>query len=75
MADQARDLLRYFTYQHLPPYLQEVSAPFLAVASEMHQMLPPGPEKDTTMRKLVEAKDCAVRAASDLEPGEEPAGE
>lgn len=67
----AGDTLRDFTYQHLPPHLQEVCAPFLALASEMHQMLPPGPETVAMMRKLVEAKDCAVRAASDLEPAGE----
>ena len=57
-------LLRYFEYSHLPPRLQEVSREFAALAAFIEQ-LPPGPETTTAMRKLLESKDCAVRAALD----------
>lgn len=51
-----------FTYTHLPPYLQEVSRPLCDLARDMDANLPEGPEKDAGLRKLLEAKDCFVRA-------------
>jgi hypothetical protein len=33
------------------------------IAGEMAKVLPPGPEVTVCLRKLLEAKDCAVRAA------------
>ena len=56
-------ILRYFEFQHLPPKLQEVSRPFAHLAARMVDTLPPGPEVTAGLRKLLEAKDCAVRAA------------
>jgi len=58
-------LLRYFAWEHLPPRLQVVSAPFGRLAAAMAESLPPGPEVTVCLRKLLEAKDCAVRAALD----------
>lgn len=55
-------LLRHFTYAHLPPHLAEVSLWFAQVAHRMDEQLPDGLEKDAGLRKLLEAKDCAVRA-------------
>lgn len=55
-------ILQYFEYAHLPPRLQEVSKHFHALAHVMAQ-LPQGPELSAGLRKLLEAKDCAVRAA------------
>lgn len=57
-------ILKYFNYDHLPEKLRVVSAPFAALAHQM-LMLPDGPEKSAGLRKLLEAKDCAVRAALD----------
>lgn len=54
--------MQFFTYKHLPEHLQKVSAPFCDVAQMMDQTLPDNPEKSAALRKLVEAKDCAVRA-------------
>lgn len=54
--------MKNFTYTHLPPYLQEVSAPLCDLAWDMDANLPEGPEKDAGLRKLLEAKDCFVRA-------------
>lgn len=55
-------IMRYFHYEHLPPHLQKISRPFCLLAVEMARKLPPGPETSTMLRKLLEAKDCAVRA-------------
>lgn len=56
-------LLRYFTFKHLPPHLAAVSRPFCDLAHGVAHELPPGPEVTVCLRKLLEAKDCAVRAA------------
>lgn len=55
-------MLKYFTYAHLPSFLQEVSRPFAALATEITQKVPAGPERTVALRKLLEAKDAAVRA-------------
>ena len=54
--------IQYFSYEHLPPALQEVSKPIGELAQLMEATLPDGPEKSAGMRKLLEAKDCFVRA-------------
>ncbi len=54
--------LQYFSYEHLPLQLQVVSKPICDLAHQMEEMLPDGPEKSAGMRKLLEAKDCFVRA-------------
>jgi ferritin-like protein len=56
-------LLRYFEFEHLPEHLQPVSRPFHDVAHDMAGRLPEDPETTVCLRKLLEAKDCAVRAA------------
>lgn len=52
-----------FGYSHLPDHLQRVSLPFSEIAVQMLGLLPDGPELSVCLRKLLEAKDCAVRAA------------
>lgn len=59
----ASPIMQYFEYKHLPDKLQEVSAPVSILASAMDEHLPDGPEKSAGLRKLLEAKDCFVRAA------------
>lgn len=61
--NQALALIEYFEYKHLPEHLQAVSKAFGDVAQYANQKLPDGPEKVTGLRKLLEAKDCMVRAA------------
>lgn len=56
-------ILQFFEFGHLSPPLQEVSAPFCALAEEMVRCLPRNPERTVALRKLLEAKDAAVRAA------------
>lgn len=55
-------LLQFFAYAHLPAHLQAVSAPFGELAKKFDADLPDNLEKDAVLRKLLEAKDCAVRA-------------
>ena len=55
-------LMQFFAYEHLPPYLQEVSKEFYMLASQIIGTLPRNPERSAALRKLLEAKDCAVRA-------------
>ena len=56
-------IMKYFDYSHLPPDLQTVSSGICKVAIIMENILPEGPEKSAGLRKLLEAKDCFVRAA------------
>lgn len=55
-------ILKFFKYDHLPPKLQEVSRPFCELANKMADDLPGGAEVSAGLRKLLEAKDCAVRS-------------
>lgn len=57
------DILRFFDYEHLPLHLQAVSKPIGDLAREMAGTLPPSAELSAGLRKLLEAKDCLVRAA------------
>lgn len=62
-------ILRYFEYAHLRSPLREVSAEFYELARTIEATLPAGAEKSTALRKLLEGKDAAVRAALDLSDG------
>jgi hypothetical protein len=55
-------VLRFFAYEHLPLHLREISKPFSDIAYDMATWLE-GPELTVGLRKLLEAKDCMVRAA------------
>jgi hypothetical protein len=59
--EQEEFLLQFFAYEHLPAHLQEVSKPFGELAKQL-VTLPRNPERTTALRKLLESKDCAVRA-------------
>lgn len=58
-------LLRFFEYAHLPARLQGISEPCATLSSAMVTALPDGPELTVGLRKLLEAKDCFVRAGLD----------
>jgi len=63
MTDQAPPpILKYFAFEHLPAHLQAVSKPCAELARAMAAELPPGAELSAGLRKLLEAKDCFVRA-------------
>lgn len=55
-------ILQFFAYQHLPEPLQSVSRPFCDLAIALVETLPRNPERTVALRKLLEAKDAAVRA-------------
>jgi hypothetical protein len=61
-------LLQFFAYEHLPAHLQAVSKPFGDLARQMVKTLPSNAERTAGLRKLLEAKDCAVRALLYREP-------
>jgi hypothetical protein len=56
-------VLQYFKFEHLPSKLQAVSKPFATLAEEIADRAPRNPETTIALRKLLEAKDAAVRAA------------
>lgn len=65
MHPATQQLLAFFAYSHLPGHLQAISRPFSELAHYMTERLE-GPELTVGLRKLLESKDCMVRAA--LEP-------
>lgn len=68
-APQTERLLKFFEYQHLPEDLAKVARHFAVMTDVLLTMVPDGPELTVCLRKLLEAKDCAVRAALEaLEP-------
>jgi hypothetical protein len=62
MHESTRDLLEYFDYRHLDADLAAYSFPFSELAHRIANELE-GPEVTVGIRKLLEAKDCIVRAA------------
>lgn len=55
-------MLQFFEYSHLPEHLRIVSKPFGELAYQIVDTVPSNPERTVSLRKLLEAKDCAVRA-------------
>lgn len=55
-------IMRHFSFDHLPPHLREISEPFGVLAKALDERLPECAEKSAGLRKLLEAKDCFVRA-------------
>lgn len=55
-------ILQFFSHAHLKEGLGEVSAKFCELALDVVHTLPRNPERTVALRKLLEAKDCAVRA-------------
>lgn len=56
-------ILQFFAYKHLPEGLQMISKPFGDLANHIVISLPRNPERTVALRKLLESKDAAVRAA------------
>jgi hypothetical protein len=55
-------IMQFFQYAHLPEHLQTASKPFGDLAQTLVDTLPRNPERTVALRKLLEAKDAAVRA-------------
>jgi len=62
-AQKPAHILKFFAYRHLPEDLQAISAEFYGLADALDKALPECAEKSAGLRKLLEAKDCMVRAA------------
>jgi hypothetical protein len=61
-AYEPEPMLQFFAYGHLSDALQKYSKPFHDLAHLIVNELPRNPERTATLRKLLEAKDCAIRA-------------
>jgi len=59
--------MQFFDHRHLPPYLQPMSKSVGDLAHAIYDNLPEGPEKSAGLRKLLEARDCFVRALVEVE--------
>lgn len=55
-------ILQFFSYDHLPPHLRIISQQFAEMAQFIVDNLPRNAERTVALRKLLEAKDAAVRA-------------
>ncbi len=55
-------IMQFFSYAHLPEKMQAASKPFCDLASSIVANTPRNPERSVALRKLLEAKDAAVRA-------------
>lgn len=56
-------ILEFFKFSHLPDHLRTVSEPFAVLAALVAEGESKRPaEVAAALRKLLEAKDCAVRA-------------
>ena len=63
MSDDNEPILQFFAYEHLRDDLKDTSALFGELARIVVETLPRNPERTVALRKLLEAKDAAVRAA------------
>lgn len=54
-------MLKWFECAHLPEHLQDIVLPIRSLAITM-ATIPPSAELTAGLRKLLEAKDCFVRA-------------
>lgn len=61
-------IMQFFAYAHLKPEFQAASKPFGELAQWIVDSLPQNPERTVALRKLLEAKDAAVRARIYQEP-------
>lgn len=62
MHQSTAELLELFAYEHLDPHLQEISKPFHDLANFVaQQQTERDAEQTACLRKLLEAKDNAVR--------------
>lgn len=61
-------IMQFFKYDHLPERMQAVSKPFGDLAQRLVEVVPQNPERTVALRKLLEAKDAAVRALIAVAP-------
>ena len=61
-SSHIQNVLQFFRYEHLPPGLREVSLKFADLAISLARSRASNPEQTVALRKLLEAKEAAVRA-------------
>ena len=61
-SEEVEPLLKWFEYGHLCDELKETSRLFGDLAHELVAFIPRSAERTVALRKLLEAKDAAVRA-------------
>lgn len=61
-AAETDPLMQFFSFVHLKPELQPTSRMFFILALWTVENLPRNAERTVALRKLLEAKDCAIRA-------------
>lgn len=66
MGEEDR-MMKWFAFEHLPEHLKVVSIKFYEIACSICALVESGPERTVALRKLLEAKDAAVRAT--VNPG------
>ncbi len=59
----AEPILKFFHYAHLPANRQMIGELFFYLAVYVYQSGPISDERTMALRKLLEARDCAIRAA------------
>lgn len=62
LAQSGDHIAQFFSFAHLPERLANVSRPFAELAAQIALCIPRNPERTVALRKLLEAKDAAVRA-------------
>lgn len=60
--DEFDRLVKFFSYDGMSEELKEIVLPFGMMARQLCEQVAPGPERTVCLRKLLEAKDAAVRA-------------
>ena len=58
------DILKHFSYKHLPENQHYLCKTFKSLAEKLVKTTPRNPERSVALRKLLEAKDCALRSLS-----------
>ncbi len=61
-------IMQFFKYDRLPRHFRTFSEQFCDLAKWVSEQLPDNEEKTMALRKILEAKDCAVRAVLYKEP-------
>ena len=59
----ANRMMQWFVFDHLKEPLESISSSCHSLALIMDETLAEGAEKTAGLRKLLEAKDCFVRAS------------
>ena len=62
MLESVERILSYFVDEHLPLYLQRVSKSVDDLAWDVAAQYPQNDELEMALRKLLEAKECLLRA-------------